>query len=137
MKEELYREFERVCALFFEDLDRFVQASEAEVKPMLFDDLRIAISPRLCSINLTAIRLPRGLSKSAVRRPEQLSMPSTLRAMAQWMNWINRSSECLENETTMPLRRAVVVIPIHPDGDINPRTGMVSSFLFGEHHGSS
>lgn len=40
MKEELYREFERVCALFFEDLDRFVQASEAEVKPMLFDDLR-------------------------------------------------------------------------------------------------
>lgn len=29
----------------------------------------------------------------------------------------------------MPLRRAVVVIPIHPDGDINPRTGMVSSFL--------
>lgn len=40
MNEELYREFERVCTLFFEDLDRFVQASEAEVKPMLFDDLR-------------------------------------------------------------------------------------------------
>ena len=40
MNDNLYREFERVCALFFEDLDRFVQASEAEVKPMLFDDLR-------------------------------------------------------------------------------------------------
>ena len=40
MNDNLYREFEWVCALFFEDLDRFVQASEAEVKPMLFDDLR-------------------------------------------------------------------------------------------------
>lgn len=35
MNEELFREFERVCALFFEDLDRFVQSSEAEVKEAL------------------------------------------------------------------------------------------------------
>lgn len=40
MRDKLYREFEHVCTLFYDDLERFVNASEAEVKPMLYDDLQ-------------------------------------------------------------------------------------------------